>query len=585
MKNYEIIEGNFISFDKTELFYRTWKPKNSNEGDIPGRVLILLHRGHEHSGRLQDLVEGIASDDMWCFAYDGRGHGKNPGPRGYAPDFGFMIKDLNSFVQFLIEKHNIKMENITIVANSVGAVITSTWVHDYAPKIRAMILAAPAFYIKLYVPFALFFLRILNAFKHPAFISSYVKSKFLTHDPAEQKKYDSDPLITPQIAVNILLGLYDHANRTVIDAAAIHVPTLILSAGSDWVVGVKQQKQFFDQLSSTTKEFVEYPTFYHGVLYEKEKNLPFQKSREFIERVYSQELFSYNLINADQQGYTKQEYENLLRKSLPLWKAFYYAFTRLMMATFGRLSQGIRIGLNHGFDSGLSLDYVYENNPRGITGIGRFIDRCYLDAVGWKGIRARKINLQKNIEETINRLLKEHRPVRVMDIAAGPGRYLLEVAQKYNRDDVKFLIRDYDPRNIEKSRLLARELNCKNVEFIQGDAFDPKSFDANNFAPNVIVISGLYELFDDNKMVANSIMGATSVLQKPGYVIYTGQPWHPQLELIAHTLPNRDGNRWVMRRRTQAELDQLFYGSGLVKQDMSIDEWGIFTVSRAQNQQ
>src|SRR3989339_439250 len=264
MKNYEIIEGNFISFDKTELFYRTWKPKNSNESDIPGRVLILLHRGHEHSGRLQDLVEGIASDDMWCFAYDGRGHGKNPGPRGYAPDFGFMIKDLNSFVQFLIEKHNIKMENITIVANSVGAVITSTWVHDYAPKIRAMILAAPAFYIKLYVPFALFFLRILNAFKHPAFISSYVKSKFLTHDPAEQKKYDSDPLITPQIAVNILLGLYDHANRTVIDAAAIHVPTLILSAGSDWVVGVKQQKQFFDQLSSTTKEFVEYPTFYHG---------------------------------------------------------------------------------------------------------------------------------------------------------------------------------------------------------------------------------------------------------------------------------------------------------------------------------
>jgi alpha-beta hydrolase superfamily lysophospholipase len=40
-----------------------------------------------------------------------------------------------------------------VVAQSVGAVLAVTWVHDYAP-IRCLVLASPAFKVKLYVPFA-----------------------------------------------------------------------------------------------------------------------------------------------------------------------------------------------------------------------------------------------------------------------------------------------------------------------------------------------------------------------------------------------------------------------------------------------
>ncbi len=67
-----------------------------------------------------------------------------------------------------------------------------------------------------------------------------------------------------------------------------------------------------------------------------------------------------------------------------------------------------------------------------------------------------------------------------------------------------------------------------------------------------------------------------------GYLIYTGQPWHPQLEFIARTLTShRDGKAWVMRRRTQQELDQLVRHCGFTKVEQWIDEWGIFTVSVA----
>ena len=38
------------------------------------------------------------------------------------------------------------------------------------------------------------------------FVNTYVKAKFLTHDPERIASYDADPLITRPIAVNILLG-------------------------------------------------------------------------------------------------------------------------------------------------------------------------------------------------------------------------------------------------------------------------------------------------------------------------------------------------------------------------------------------
>src|SRR5262245_35875033 len=43
-------------WDGTELFYRAWEPA---AGGAQGGVL-LLHRGHEHSGRLRELAERLS---------------------------------------------------------------------------------------------------------------------------------------------------------------------------------------------------------------------------------------------------------------------------------------------------------------------------------------------------------------------------------------------------------------------------------------------------------------------------------------------------------------------------------------------
>ena len=96
-------------------------------------------------------------------------------------------------------------------------------------------------------------------------------------------------------------------------------------------------------------------------------------------------------------------------------------------------------------------------------------------------------------------------------------------------------------------------------------------------------MSGLYELFPDNAPVRESLAGLADAIPAGGYLIYTGQPWHPQLELIARTLTShREGRAWVMRRRTQEELDQLVAAAGFRKRAQLIGETGIFTVSLAE---
>lgn len=83
-------------------------------------------------------------------------------------------------------------------------------------------------------------------------------------------------------------------------------------------------------------------------------------------------------------------------------------------------------------------------------------------------------------------------------------------------------------------------------------------------------------------MIARSLAGLADAMPAGACLVYTGQPWHPQQALIARALTShRQGQAWVMRLRSQAEMDQLVQAAGFSKIAQRVDEWGIFTVSLA----
>ena len=574
-------ERTFRTHDGVDLFYRHWPAIHG-----PGRgAIVLFHRGHEHSARMAHLVDELVLPDFAFFAWDARGHGRSPGARGDSPSFGVSVRDVQTFVDHIGEQHGFSPEDIGIVAQSVGAVLVATWVHDYAPAIRGMVLASPAFRVKLYVPFALPGLRLMRKLAGNFFVTSYVKAKFLTHDPARVASYGTDPLLSRSISVNVLLGLQEAADRVVADAQAITVPTQLLISGTDWVVHAGPQHAFFDRLGTRVKERHVLHGFLHDTLGERDRARAVDRVRAFLVRIFAAPAARGSLIDADQYGPTREE-ADALAAPLPALspRGMYWAATRASLRFGGVLAEGVRLGHATGFDSGSTLDYIYRNEAQGRTPLGRWIDRTYLDAIGWRGVRQRKLDVEALLREAIARLHASGTPVHIVDIAAGHGRYVLDAVAALPHPPDSILLRDYSARNVEQGTALIGERGLAgSARFAHGDAFDRASLATLAPRPTLGIVSGLYELVPDNTPVRQSLAGLADAIAPGGFLVYTGQPWHPQLELIARALTShRQGAAWVMRRRTQQELDELVAAAGFRKVAQRIGESGIFTVSLAQ---
>lgn len=573
----------FTTHDGVELSYRHWPATTPADG--PRQAVVLFHRGHEHGGRMAHLVDELELPHCDFFAWDARGHGLSPGARGDSPSFATSVRDVQTFVEHIGAHHGIAEQDLAVVAQSVGAVIVSTWAHDYAPKVRCLVLASPAFKVKLYVPFARPGLKLLHAWRGNFFVNSYVKARFLSHDPERIASFENDSLIARPISVTMLLGLYEAADRIVADAQAIQVPTQLLISGADFVVHRKPQEDFFERLGSLRKEKHLLPGFFHDTLGERDRAHALNRARRFILRNFEEPVARPSLLDADRLGATCAEAEEL---AAPLPKNslrnLYWRATRTGMRLGSSLSAGVKLGFDTGFDSGSTLDYVYRNQPTGKGALGRLIDQNYLDSIGWRGIRQRKLHAEELLRLAMARLREAGRAVRIVDIAAGHGRYILESLEGQGQRPDAILLRDYSDINVRDGNALIQQKGLGDIaRFVKGDAFDREDLAALEPKPTLAVVSGLYELFGSNQMVGDSLAGLAAAVEEGGYLVYTGQPWHPQLELIARALTShRDGQAWVMRRRSQAEMDQLVEAAGFRKVAQRIDQWGIFSVSLAQ---
>ncbi|MCB9673052.1 MAG: lysophospholipase, partial [Alphaproteobacteria bacterium] len=288
----------FTTHDGEVLFFRHWP---ATTADALGAVL-LLHRGHEHGGRMAHLVDELDLPGHAFYALDTRGHGLSPGPRGHAPSFAALVKDLDCLVAHLNQDDGVATDDLMIVAQSIGAVIAAGWVHDYAPELRGMVLAAPAFRVRLYVPFARQWLALGRSLFGPFHVTSYVSSSMLTHDVGRAVSYDEDPLVTRPISVDLLLELAAAGDRLVQDAAAITTPTFLLLSGADAVVDSAAQHAFFVNLGSPIRERYVAEGFFHDTLGERDRADVLRRVRGFIQARFGEPVETVSWLDAHRRS-------------------------------------------------------------------------------------------------------------------------------------------------------------------------------------------------------------------------------------------------------------------------------------------
>jgi alpha-beta hydrolase superfamily lysophospholipase len=563
----------FTTDDGLSLHYKAWNVQGAT------KALVLLHRGHEHADRWDTVVPSLTMPDTAIYAWEARGHGLSPGRRGHAAGFMEYVRDLDTFFHHLQKAHGLTPERTVVVAHSVGGVVAAAWVHDFAPRIAGLVLATPALEVNLIVPGALTSIRMMQKLKPDATIKSYVRGSWLTRDLSAAAVYDADKLISKDISAKILVDLFDTAQRVISDAEVMDRPLLLFSAGADKVVKKQAIDALYTNYGCEQKTHLTLKGARHAIFHDLCRDEVCGAIKRFAERCIAN--FTPPRLEADlTHPATNAEYASI-KKPLPSpsLKGLSFILQRAALGTTGRLSQGIRIGHATGFDSGESLDYVYDNKPRGNLLVGKVIDYFYLNAIGWRGIRQRRACMNQALRWALKQIREAGMPLQLMDIAGGAGRYLLDVLDE---PDLKILCRDWSESALARGRESAQQMGLsERITHLRGDAFDEQSLATVEPKPSIAVVSGLYELFPENDKLQRSLRGLFSAVNPGGWLIYTGQPWHPQVEMIARTLTNRDGQFWVMRRRPQGEMDALVEQAGFKKEKQWIDDFGIFTVSIA----
>ena len=87
--------------------------------------------------------------------------------------------------------------------------------------------------------------------------------------------------------------------------------------------------------------------------------------------------------------------------------------------------------------------------------------------------------------------------------------------------------------------------------------------------------SGFWEIIDDDALVKGCLLNVARCLNAGGTLVFTIQPYHPQLELIARTLRSHTGKPWVMRLRSLELFQEWLREAGLRYVSHQMEEHGI----------
>jgi hypothetical protein len=271
---------------------------------------------------------------------------------------------------------------------------------------------------------------------------------------------------------------------------------------------------------------------------------------------------------------TFAELQRALPPSTP--RAWRFAALHAASRTGALLSDGLRVGYRHGFDSGPFMDHVYADEPSGRTALGREIDRRLLrrrTCVAFRDIRGLA-------EQAVRHALAATaRPEPVVaDLAAGPAPYLL--AAVAGRPGARAVLCDIDEDALEGARAAARRLGLDGrASFARADAFDRAALAALEPKPDVVLELGLYGIYHDDARIERHFADLAELIA-PEQIVFNVQTRNPEIEYIARVWINAAGERCVWRLRPVEQILGYAAAAGYAPASITADRFGIYRVVR-----
>ena len=240
------------------------------------------------------------------------------------------------------------------------------------------------------------------------------------------------------------------------------------------------------------------------------------------------------------------------------------------------LSDGLRLGYRHGFDSGPFMTHIYANRALGRTPLGRHLDRRLLDRPTCEAFRDIRALAQTLLGEALDAHPGEE-PV-VADLAAGPAPQLM--AALHERPGARGLACDVDPAALEQARARACAHGVEDrVRFVSSDAFDREALGALEPRPDIVLELGLYGIYRDDAVIERHFHDLAELVA-PAQVVFNVQTQNPEIDFIARTWRDRHGEPCAWRLRSLETLLGYAGAAGYEPRSVTADRHGIYRVVR-----
>jgi SAM-dependent methyltransferase len=257
-------------------------------------------------------------------------------------------------------------------------------------------------------------------------------------------------------------------------------------------------------------------------------------------------------------------------------RAWRFAALALASRAGALLSDGLRIGHAHGFDSGPFMAHVYADRPAGRTALGRRVDGRLLARRTCRAFREVRALAEQAVLDAID-AHPDRAPV-IADLAAGPAPYLLEAIAR--RPYARALVCDIDPAALAQAEAAARRLGVEDrVRALRADAFDRGALRSLDPRPDIVVELGLYGIYHDDALIERHLHDLAELVA-PAQIVLNVQTENPEIEYIARVWRDRRGERCVWRLRPAGLLLGWAAAAGYVPGSVTADGGRIYRVAR-----
>ena len=242
--NRPLLAGDFFhTADGLVLPVKSWRPQK----DPPRAVLIALHGFNDYSNFFAAPGTFLATRGIASYAYDQRGFGAAPG-HGLWPGIDALIADLKTFAGLVRDRH--PGTPIYLLGESMGgAVIMVTIADGNAPEADGIILAAPAVWGRVTMPWYQRLALWIGVRLMPGAEVTGQGLKITPSDNIEMlKALGRDPLVIKATRVDAIYGLTNLMDRALELSARLKGPALILYGQKDEIIPRKPTQIMLDRL-------------------------------------------------------------------------------------------------------------------------------------------------------------------------------------------------------------------------------------------------------------------------------------------------------------------------------------------------